>query len=254
MESKRYDQEGKNLKEKKCYNCFTKETPLWRRSKKGNNLCNACGLYFRNHGEHRPISNTINNQNHMSSDNLKKNIIFLEKLAVDALAEMRSKVKAEQLKNKEKSEKHYKDGDYYKYNEKLSDMKLQPSYHFNKRPFVENKPENVSKSYRRAPSDLGFNLNSKPEGPPNFNNQVKARPSELMNTSYFSNCQILDNDAGIQFQGKTVPQYGDLGIKKDFQLTMKKGRPSLSDYMLKDEYNSEDMQDIVNRLVSFTKK
>lgn len=40
-----------------CNNCHTTKTPLWRRSPcKKYSLCNACGLYIKQYGEHRPIS------------------------------------------------------------------------------------------------------------------------------------------------------------------------------------------------------
>lgn len=39
-----------------CFNCKTTTTPLWRRDAEGNINCNACGLYYKLHGKHRPIS------------------------------------------------------------------------------------------------------------------------------------------------------------------------------------------------------
>lgn len=38
-----------------CYNCSTTITPLWRRDDSGNTICNACGLYYKLHGSHRPV-------------------------------------------------------------------------------------------------------------------------------------------------------------------------------------------------------
>ncbi|KAI8075320.1 hypothetical protein BC940DRAFT_266206 [Gongronella butleri] len=39
-----------------CFNCSTTTTPLWRRDGAGNTICNACGLYYKLHNVHRPIT------------------------------------------------------------------------------------------------------------------------------------------------------------------------------------------------------
>ncbi|KAI8322366.1 GATA-domain-containing protein, partial [Martensiomyces pterosporus] len=39
-----------------CFNCGTDYTPLWRRDADGHVTCNACGLYYKLHNKHRPIS------------------------------------------------------------------------------------------------------------------------------------------------------------------------------------------------------
>ncbi|KAI8346287.1 hypothetical protein B0O80DRAFT_373889, partial [Mortierella sp. GBAus27b] len=39
-----------------CTNCKTTLTPLWRKDDAGEILCNACGLYYKLHRVHRPIS------------------------------------------------------------------------------------------------------------------------------------------------------------------------------------------------------
>lgn len=88
---------GKNSKEKVCFNCLTRETPLWRRSKKGANLCNACGLYYRNHGEHRPVPKPSNYQNHLIPSQREAEVSAMEKMAVDVLLEMRSKARGLRL-------------------------------------------------------------------------------------------------------------------------------------------------------------
>ncbi|KAI0240364.1 Transcription factor GATA-4 [Lamellibrachia satsuma] len=39
-----------------CANCHTSTTTLWRRNNEGEPVCNACGLYYKLHGVHRPLS------------------------------------------------------------------------------------------------------------------------------------------------------------------------------------------------------
>lgn len=39
----------------RCFNCGCLQTPLWRRGPTGEQLCNACGIYYKNHRTHRPM-------------------------------------------------------------------------------------------------------------------------------------------------------------------------------------------------------
>lgn len=45
--------------ERECANCNTRSTPLWRRYGPSNFLCNACGLFHRVNGNHRPLVRNI---------------------------------------------------------------------------------------------------------------------------------------------------------------------------------------------------
>lgn len=84
-------EENNTLKEKICNNCLAKETPLWRKTKKGINLCNACGLYYRNHGEHRPSIRSTLNQKSCDEEHLR--IQSMEKIAINVLVQMRINAK-----------------------------------------------------------------------------------------------------------------------------------------------------------------
>ena len=53
-EKKKMREYARNLT---CFNCKTNKTPLWRRTEcKQHNLCNACGLYYKQYKQHRPVS------------------------------------------------------------------------------------------------------------------------------------------------------------------------------------------------------
>ncbi|KAI7865965.1 hypothetical protein BDF14DRAFT_1819743 [Spinellus fusiger] len=51
-----YNQQQVNKQTFMCANCRTTTTPLWRRDEAGNTICNACGLYYKLHNVHRPVS------------------------------------------------------------------------------------------------------------------------------------------------------------------------------------------------------
>ena len=47
------------MEHRECYNCHTTCTPLWRRFGADQFLCNACGLYQRVNGAHRPLVRNV---------------------------------------------------------------------------------------------------------------------------------------------------------------------------------------------------
>ncbi|PVU91266.1 hypothetical protein BB561_004494 [Smittium simulii] len=77
----------KNASETICFNCKAVHTPLWRRDDNMNVICNACGLYYKLHKEHRPIS-------------MKKNIIKRRsRTAVSASCKIGNKKQKSSLSN-----------------------------------------------------------------------------------------------------------------------------------------------------------
>lgn len=44
------------VRQMECYNCHVTKTPLWRRTPdRAHSLCNACGLYYKQYNQHRPL-------------------------------------------------------------------------------------------------------------------------------------------------------------------------------------------------------
>ncbi|KAF9107658.1 hypothetical protein BGX27_008648 [Mortierella sp. AM989] len=48
---------NKSFRQLTCFNCNVTQTPLWRRTPdRQHSLCNACGLYYKQYGAHRPLN------------------------------------------------------------------------------------------------------------------------------------------------------------------------------------------------------
>ncbi len=72
-----------SLYARKCFNCETMETPLWRKTTDGLVMCNACGLYYRNHcGAFRPVNKARQKKHYNISYN---NVSKLEVCVLEAL-------------------------------------------------------------------------------------------------------------------------------------------------------------------------
>ncbi|KAJ9062061.1 Suppressor of ferric uptake 1 [Entomophthora muscae] len=51
-----YHQQHDTKKDLVCFNCHTTTTPLWRKDREGNIICNACGLFYKLNNAHRPVT------------------------------------------------------------------------------------------------------------------------------------------------------------------------------------------------------
>ncbi|XP_006456964.1 hypothetical protein AGABI2DRAFT_122836 [Agaricus bisporus var. bisporus H97] len=56
QEDEESEEEDQNYNGPECSHCHTHRTSVWRRSKTGAQLCNACGVYARLRGKDRPLT------------------------------------------------------------------------------------------------------------------------------------------------------------------------------------------------------
>lgn len=231
-----YEEDGRSLKMKECFNCLTTSTPLWRRSKNGYNLCNACGLYYRNHGEHRPAGTV--NTDQMNINKFKKNMIFLEKLAIAALTDLKIRAKTSTCSTNQSK----RESSLIKIEHGINEMKI-------KQPKLMSSENN---KYSEIVTDRFPVQRSKNSTNISVENERLSSKIRLQNHSLnFNNQNTLFSD---RFS-KILPLNENSSIVKNgFHLSMKKGRPTLKEYEQMDEHASDEIQDIVNRLVSFQKK
>lgn len=224
MESEKYEKE-RNPKEKVCFNCLTTETPLWRRSKKGANLCNACGLYYRNHGEHRPMNKSMIYQNQTISDHYSKNLDFLEKMAVSVLADMKLKAGTErpiiQHEDRNKTVKNEnnvnKEKIYYDNMTKIGGF--HPMY---REQTVPTKATKIIDSMKAGTKTVKLNKNDR-----------------VMEAS----------------KGMTGVVFGDLVKLQNSIITGKRNTiPVIKDYCSSEEYGQKDVKEAVDKLASFTEQ
>ncbi|GBC09394.1 hypothetical protein RclHR1_08820005 [Rhizophagus clarus] len=61
-----------------CVNCNITKSPAWRRDDHGKLLCNACGLYLKQHGKKRPVEKmqqrNIRYKRPKNASNMRQNI------------------------------------------------------------------------------------------------------------------------------------------------------------------------------------
>jgi len=64
---------NKNLAFRECSNCYTVDSPIWRKGPNDDKLCNKCGLYWSRHNKHRPIQITRTRVKKVDMSTLKQN-------------------------------------------------------------------------------------------------------------------------------------------------------------------------------------
>ncbi|KAI5176038.1 hypothetical protein PAEPH01_2228, partial [Pancytospora epiphaga] len=89
----------KDVKLKRCSNCCTTTTPMWRRLWNGKPVCNACGLYYKNHRGNRPVNTANKTLLYDGPVYIRRPVIFLpdhgdlELMALGALLSLKSTLK-----------------------------------------------------------------------------------------------------------------------------------------------------------------
>jgi hypothetical protein len=99
----------------RCFNCDATNTPLWRRDGNGNNICNACGLYYRLHKINRPLSmkRTIIHRRQRAQSSQRQSFHLEHRATPQSYNTATFRIDEEYIKNSNNTRQHHNSGASY---------------------------------------------------------------------------------------------------------------------------------------------
>ena len=184
---------------KTCSNCGTTSTPLWRFDRvTGTTMCNACGVYFKNHGFQRSVPAPPAHQDRKEAAHPMLAKVSAKRKASDVLVqnEETQHGSEEPLAMEEHADAAYM---------RRSRRQRKPLIHRHKTPEQEEEQEVGRDGSSRAGS---------PAPRPFINEQQrKDLVNELLNAIAFSACPLDENEAGAVLVGLRADVLSEISVQ-----------------------------------------